>query len=66
MALLDISGGEVLGPQKAQCPSLGKCQDREAGMGGLVNEEWWWGCWGDVVGGLEGKRGKRITFEMYI
>jgi hypothetical protein len=29
--------GEVLGPVKAQCPSVGECQDREAGVGGLVS-----------------------------
>jgi hypothetical protein len=30
-------GGEVFAPVKAQCPSAGKCQDREVGMGGLVS-----------------------------
>jgi hypothetical protein len=30
-------GGEALGPEKAQCPSVGECQDREAGAGGLVS-----------------------------
>ena len=30
--------GEVaLGPEKAQCPSVGECQDKEAGVGGLVS-----------------------------
>ena len=29
--------GEVL-PVKAQCPSVGVCQDREAGVGRLVNK----------------------------
>jgi hypothetical protein len=29
-------GGEALGAVKAQCPSVGECQGREAGMGGLV------------------------------
>jgi hypothetical protein len=28
-------GGEALGPVKAQCPSVGECQDQEAGVGGL-------------------------------
>ena len=28
--------GETLGPVKAQCPSVGDCQDREVGVGGLV------------------------------
>ena len=31
-------GGETLGPVKAQCPSVGECQSREAGMGGWVGE----------------------------
>ena len=31
-------GGEALGPVKAQCPSVGECQDREAGVGGWVRE----------------------------
>jgi hypothetical protein len=30
-------GGEALGPVKAQCPSVGECQDREAGVSGLVS-----------------------------
>ena len=30
-------GGEALGPVKARCPSVGECQDREAGVGGLVS-----------------------------
>ena len=30
-------GGESLGLVKAQCPRLGECQHREAGMGGLVS-----------------------------
>ena len=29
--------GKALGLVKAQCPSLGECQHREAGMGGLVS-----------------------------
>ena len=28
--------GEALGLVKARCPSVGECQDREAGVGGLV------------------------------
>ena len=27
-------GGEVLGPVKARCPSVGECQGQEAGVGG--------------------------------
>jgi hypothetical protein len=32
---------EALGPGKARCPSVGKCKDREAGVGGggLVSRE---------------------------
>jgi hypothetical protein len=32
-------GGEALGPVKARCPSVGKCQDREAGVRGLVSRD---------------------------
>jgi hypothetical protein len=31
-------GGETLGPMMAQCPSVGKCQGGEAGVGGWVGE----------------------------
>ena len=27
-------GGEALGPVKVLCPSIGECQDQEAGVGG--------------------------------
>jgi hypothetical protein len=30
-------GGKALGPLKALCPSVGECQDQEAGVGGLVS-----------------------------
>ena len=30
-------GGEAFDPVKAQCPSVGECQDQEAGVGGLVS-----------------------------
>ena len=30
-------GGEALGPERAQCPSVGECQDSEAGVGGLLS-----------------------------
>jgi hypothetical protein len=30
-------GGEALGPEKPQCPSVGECQDKEAKVGGLVS-----------------------------
>jgi hypothetical protein len=42
------------------CPSIGECQGQEAGEGGLVSR-------GRGIGDrdfLEGKPGKRITFEM--
>jgi hypothetical protein len=38
-------GGLV--PMKVQCPNIGECQDREAGLGGLVSRGS-----GDVTGGL--------------
>jgi hypothetical protein len=34
--------GEALGLVKAQCPGVGECQDREAGVGGLVSRERRW------------------------
>jgi hypothetical protein len=30
-------GGEALGPVMAPFPTVGKCQDREVGVGGLVS-----------------------------
>ena len=47
-------GGEALGLVKAQCPSVGECQDREAGVGGWVKQyphrsrEMW-----DGIGGFQ-------------
>jgi hypothetical protein len=32
-------GEEALGPVKAQCPSVGECEDGEAGVGGWVVEQ---------------------------
>jgi hypothetical protein len=29
--------GEVLGLVKAQCPSIGECQDRKVGVDGLIS-----------------------------
>ena len=53
-------GGAALGPVKVICPSVGECQDREAGVGGLVSRGR-----GEGIGGFsEGKPGKAITFEM--
>ena len=50
-------GGEALGPMKPQCPSVGECQDQEAGVGGLVSR-------GGNRKFSEGKPGKGITLEM--
>ena len=53
-------GGEALGPVKAQCPSVGECQGREAGVGELVSRGS-----GEGIGVfLERKLGKGIAFEM--
>jgi hypothetical protein len=30
-------GGEALGPGRAQCPSVGECQDREVRVGRLLS-----------------------------
>jgi hypothetical protein len=30
-------GGEALGPVKVLWPSIGECQDQEAGVGGVVS-----------------------------
>jgi hypothetical protein len=30
-------GGEALGPEKARCPNVGECQDKEAGVGELAS-----------------------------
>ena len=53
--------GEALGPVKAQCASVGECQDREVGVGGLESR-------GRGTGQCfsEGKPGKSIAFEMQI
>jgi hypothetical protein len=39
-------GGEALGPVKAPCPSIGECQDRESGVGGLMSRG------GEGIGGV--------------
>jgi hypothetical protein len=45
---------------KVLCPSIGKCQGQEAGVGGLGSRGR-----GERIGGFsEGKLGKGITFEM--
>jgi hypothetical protein len=40
-------GGEALGPVKALCPSVGECQEREVGVGGLGRRGM-----GDGIGGF--------------
>jgi hypothetical protein len=32
-------GGETLGPEKAQCPNVGDCQDMEVGVSRFVTRE---------------------------
>ena len=49
--------GDALGLVKSQCPSLGECQNRKAGVSGFmsiggamrwgVGSEWKWGKWGN-------------------
>jgi hypothetical protein len=34
-------GGEALGLVKARCLSIGECQNREVGVGGLVSRGRW-------------------------
>jgi hypothetical protein len=53
-------GGEVLGPVKVLCPSIGECQGQEEGAGGLGSR----GRGRGDRGFSEGKLGKEITFEM--
>ena len=53
-------GGEALDPVKVLCPSVGECQDREAGVGGLVSRGRGNGIWGFS----EEKWVKGIKFEM--
>jgi hypothetical protein len=59
-------GGEALGPVKAQYPSVGELEGREAGVGQWGNtlieeggEDIGWGVW-------NGESVKGITFEMQI
>ena len=47
-------GGKAVGPEKARCPSVGECQDREAGVGGLVSRERGDGIGGSYMGNKEG------------
>jgi hypothetical protein len=53
-------GGEALGPVKVLCPSVGECQDQEAGVGGLVSRGR-----GEGIGDFwRGNLDKGIIFEM--
>ena len=52
-------GGEALGPVKVLCPSLGKFQGQEAGVGELGSR-----AGGGYRGLSERKLGKGIAFEM--
>jgi hypothetical protein len=53
-------GGEALDAEKARCPIVGECKDREEGVGGLVSREREDG----ILGFFGGVLGKGITFEM--
>jgi hypothetical protein len=53
-------GGEVLGPVKVLYPSIGECQDQEAGVGELGSR----GRLGGDRRFSERKLGKGRTFEM--
>jgi hypothetical protein len=54
-------GGEALGPVKALCATIGDYQGQEVRVDGLVNRG---SREGRKGGGLRGRPGKRITFEM--
>jgi hypothetical protein len=53
--------GKYISTEKARCPSIEECLDREVGVGGLVSREEGW-----ERGFLEGKSRKGITFEVKI
>jgi hypothetical protein len=56
-------GGEALDPVKVLCPSVGECQDREAGVSELVSMgrgEEGRREWGEEVCGGETWKGKNI------
>jgi hypothetical protein len=58
-------GGEVLGPVKAQCPSVGECQGGEVGVGVWVkNNPHRSRGRGNGIRGFWGEPGKGITFEI--
>ena len=45
-------GEEALGPVKAGCPSVGECQDGEAGVGGWVENTLKEAGYRDGIGGF--------------
>jgi hypothetical protein len=49
-------GGEVLGPVKAECPSVGECQDQQVGVGGLLSRGMGEGIWGGGAFGGETRK----------
>jgi hypothetical protein len=51
--------GEALGPVKVLCPIIGECLGQVAGVSVLGSKGK-----GEGMGPLEGKLGKRITFEI--
>ena len=57
-------GGEDLGPVKVLCPSIGECQDQEAGVEARVDRLRSRERGRGERGFSEGKLGKGITFEM--
>jgi hypothetical protein len=55
-------GRKTLGLEKAQCPSVGECQDREVGVGGLVSRG---KGNGNGIGGFQRENQEGVkTFEM--
>ena len=58
-------GGEALGHEKAQCPSVGECEGREAVVGGWVGEHPHRRRYKGDSEGVSGRgTRKEITFEM--
>ena len=52
--------GQVLGPEKVLCSSIGECQGHKTGMGGLVSRGR-----GERIGGFwRGNQGRGYAFEM--
>jgi hypothetical protein len=58
-------GGEALGPEGVQCPSVGKCQSGKTGVGRWMGEHPHRGRGGRCGRSfLKGRPGKGKTFEM--